>query len=71
MLSPVVRDFKDNDAGNVVAEIGRDLAFMTTSRLSDLSMPDEVRRLLEQSVWQPIARSGKFVRRALLIRVGL
>ena len=37
---------KDNAVGNVVAEMGRDLAFMTTARLSDLSMPlkGEVRR---------------------------
>ena len=38
MLSPIVRDFKDNAVGNVVAETGRDLVFMTTARLSDLSM---------------------------------
>ena len=39
---------------------------MTTAQLSDLSMPleSEVRRSPEQSEWQPIARSGKFVRRA-------
>ena len=30
---------KDNAVGNVVAETGRDLVFMTTARLSDLSMP--------------------------------
>ena len=58
--------YKDNAVGNVVAETGRDLVFMTTARLSDLSMPvkGEVRRSPEQSAWQPIARSGKFVRRA-------
>ena len=39
---------------------------MTTARLSDLSMPlkGEVRRSPEQSARLPIARSGKFVRRA-------
>ena len=72
MLSPIVRDvqmcamYKDNAVGNVVAETGRDLVFMT--RLSDLSMPlkGEVRRSPEQSARQPIrvARSGKFVQRA-------
>ena len=45
---------------------GRDLVFMTTARLSDLSMPlkGEVRPSPEQSARQPIARSGKFARRA-------
>ena len=58
--------YKDNAVGNVVAETGRDLVFMITARLSDLSMPlkGEVRRSPEQSARQPIARSGKFVRRA-------
>ena len=46
----------------------RDLpvVFMITARLSDLSMPlkGEVRRSPVQSARQPIARSGKFVRRA-------
>ena len=58
--------YKDNAVGNVVAETGRDLVFMTTARLSDLSMPlkGEVRQSPEQSARQPIARSGKFVRRA-------
>ena len=39
--------YKDNAVRNVVAEIGRDLVFMITARLSDLSMPlkGEVRRL--------------------------
>ena len=57
---------KDNAVGNVVAETGRDLVFMSSARLSDLSVPlkGEVRRSPEQSAWQPIARSGKFVRRA-------
>ena len=58
--------YKDNAVGNVVAETGRDLIFFTTARLSDLSMllKDEVRRSPEQPARQPIARSGKFVRRA-------
>ena len=59
--------YKDNSAvRNVVAEMGRDLVFMITARLSDLSMPlkGEVRRSPVQSARQPIARSGKFVRRA-------
>ena len=58
--------YKDYAVGNVVAETGRDLVFMITARLSDLSMPlkGEVRRSPEQSARQPIARSGKFVRRA-------
>ena len=62
--------YKDNAVGNVVAETGRDLVFMITARLSDLSMPlkGEVRRSPEQSARQPIARSGKFVRRAYLRR---
>ena len=56
----------DNAVGNVVAETGRDLVFMITARPSDLSMPlkGEVRRSPEQSARQPIARSGKSVRRA-------
>ena len=62
--------YKDNAVANVVAEISRNLVFMTMARLSDLSMPlkGEVRRSPEQSAWQPIARSGKFVRRAYLRR---
>ena len=58
--------YKDNAVLNVVAEMGRDLVFMITARLSDLSMPlkGEVRRSPVQSARQPIARSGKFVRRA-------
>ena len=57
--------YKDNAVENVVAETGIDLV-STTARLSDLSMPlkGEVRRSPEQSARQPIARSGKFVRRA-------
>ena len=58
--------YKDNAVGNVVAESRRYLVFMITARPSDLSMPlkGEVRRSPEQSARQPIARSGKFVRRA-------
>ena len=58
--------YKDNAVRNVVAEMGRDLVFIITARLSDLSMPlkGEVRRSPVQSARQPIARSGKFVRRA-------
>ena len=43
--------YKDNAAGNVVAETGRDLVFGTTARLSDVSMPltGEVRRSPEPS----------------------
>ena len=65
-LLPSCAMHKDNAVGNVVAETGRDLVFMTSARLSDLSVPlkGEVRRSPEQSAWQPIARSGKFVRRA-------
>ena len=58
--------YKDNAVRNVVAEMARDLVFMITARLSDLSMPliGEVRRSPVQSARQPIARSCKFVRRA-------
>ena len=58
--------YKDNAVANVVAEMGRDLVFMITARLSDLSMPlkGEVRRSPVQSARQSIARSAKFVRRA-------
>ena len=38
--------YKDNPVGNVGAEMGRDLVFMTTARLSDLSMP------LKGGVWR-------------------
>ena len=63
--------YKDNAVANVVAEMGRDLVFMTTERLSDLSvlLKGEVRRSPEQSARQPIARSGKFARRAYSRRV--
>ena len=65
-LLPSCAMYKDNAVGNVVAETGRDLVFMITARLSDLSMPlkGEVRRSPVQSARQPIARSGKLVRRA-------
>ena len=55
--------YKVNAVRNVVAEMGRDLVFMITARLSDLSMPLKgfVRRSPEQSARQPIARSSKFV----------
>ena len=58
--------YKDNAVRNVVTEMGRDLVFMITARLSNLSMPlkGEVRRSPVQSARQPIARSDKFVRRA-------
>ena len=44
MLSPIVRDFKDNAVGNVGAETGRDLVFMFTAGLSDLSFNAVERR---------------------------
>ena len=47
--------YKDNAVANVVAEMGRDLS---------MPLKGDVRRLPEQSARQPIARSGKFVRRA-------
>ena len=58
--------YKDNAVANVAVEVGRYLAFMTTVRLNDLSMPlkGEVPRSPEQSARQPIARSGKFARRS-------
>ena len=57
---------KYHAVGNMVAETGRDLVFMTTARLNGLSMPlkGDVRRSPEQSAWQSIAKSGKFVRHA-------
>ena len=65
--------YKDNAVGNVVAETGRDLVFMITARLSDLSMPlkGEVRRSRVKSARQPIATSGKFVRSAYSSRRAL
>ena len=59
--------YKDKAVGNVVAEMGRDLVFMTTARLSDLSMPlkgEGFDAQPEQAARQPTARNGKFVRRA-------
>ena len=43
--------YKDNAVANVVADMGRDLVFMTTARVSDLSMSlkGEVRLSPEQS----------------------
>ena len=63
---PLCAAYKNNAVANVVAEMGRDLVFMTTARLSDLSMAlkGEVRCSPEQSAQQPILRSGKFVRPA-------
>ena len=63
---PLCAMYKDNAVGNVAAETGRDLVFVTMARLSDLSMPlkGEVQRSPEQSARQPKARIGKFVRRA-------
>ena len=55
--------YKDNAVRNVVAEMGRDLVFMIMARLSE-PLKGEVRRSPAQSARQPIARSGKFVRRA-------
>ena len=67
VLSPIVRDVQKQRCwkrGNGDGQ--RLIVFMTTTRLSDLSMllKGEVRRSPEQSAWQPIARSGKFVQRA-------
>ena len=59
--------YKDNAVGYVVAEAGRYLVFGTTARLGDLSMSlrtDAHLNRLQGHRWQPIARSGKFVRRA-------
>ena len=46
LFLPSCAMYKDNAVGNVVAEMGRDLVFIATARLSDLSMPlkGEVRR---------------------------
>ena len=68
LFLPSCAMYKDNAVGNVVAGTGRDLVFMITARLSDLSIPlkGEVRRSPEQSARLPIARSGKFVRHAYL-----
>ena len=65
MLSPIVRDVQRQRCFKRGSGDGRDLV-STTARLSDLSMPlkGEVRSSPEQSAQQPIARSGKFVRRA-------
>ena len=66
MLSPIVRDVQRQRCCKRGCGDGRDFVFMTTARLSDLSMllKGKVRRSPEQSARQPIARSGKFSRRA-------
>ena len=66
MLSPIVRDVQRQRCCKRGCGDGRDFVFMTTARLSDLSMllKGEVQRSPEQSARQPIARSGKFSRRA-------
>ena len=53
---------------STIAETSRDLVFMTTARLSDLSLPfkGEVRRSPEQSARQTIVRGCKFVRQRAL-----
>ena len=65
-LSPIVRDVQRQRCCKRGCGDGRDFVFMTTARLSDLSMllKGEVRRSPEQSARQPIARSGKYSRRA-------
>ena len=62
MLSPIVRDVQKQRCSKRGSGDGQRLSL----RLSDLSMPlkGEVRRSPVQSARQPIARSGKFVRRA-------
>ena len=68
MLSPIVRDVQRQRCCKRGSGDGQRLSldYGTYLRLSDLSMPlkGEVRRSPEQSARQPIARSGKFVRRA-------
>ena len=67
MLSPIVRDVQRQRCWKRGSGDGQKLSLYDKSaRLSDLSMPlkGEVRRSPEQSARQPIARSGKFVRRA-------
>ena len=68
MLSPIVRDVQRQRCSKRGSGDGQRLSLqvMITARLSDLSMPlrGEVRRSPVQSARQPIARSGKFVRRA-------
>ena len=70
--SPILRNVQrqrccKRGSGDSMADgMGRDSVFMTTARMSDLSMPlkGEVRRSPEQSARQPLARSSKFARRA-------
>ena len=66
MLSPIVRDVQKQRCWKRGSGDGQRLSLMITARLSDLSMPlkGEVRRSPVQSARKPIARSGKFVRRA-------
>ena len=69
MLSPIVRDVQKQRCWKrgIRSGDGQTLSLYDyTARLSDLSMPlkGEVRRSSVQSARQPIARSGKFVRRA-------
>ena len=69
MLSPIVRDVQRQRCSKCGSGDGQRLSlydYIITARLSDLSMPlkGEVRRSPVQSARQPIARSGKFVRRA-------
>ena len=69
MLSPNVRDVQRQRCWKRGSGDGqRRLVFITTARLSDVSMPLKggVRRSPEQSARQPTdaARSGKFVRRS-------
>ena len=65
MLSPIVRDVQRQRCCKRGSGDGQRLS-LDYGTTSDLSMPlkDEVRRSPEQSARQPIARSGKFVRRA-------
>ena len=67
VLSVIVRDVQRQRCCQRGCGDGRDFVFMTTARLSDLSMllKGEVRRSPEQCARQPIARSGKFSRHAL------
>ena len=73
VLSLIVRDVQRQRCCQRGCGDGRDFVFMTTARLSDLSMllKGEVRRSPKQSARQPIARSGKFSRHALFSRRAL
>ena len=65
MLSPILRDVQRQRCWKRVVEAYRDLVYVATARLSDLSMSLKggvrIRRSPEQSARQPIARRGKFV----------